>query len=90
LQEKGAGAALIRHLRAVGCRPGEQRAYMMAQLLEKVHCIFVGANDPSIVTGANLMHAPDMASALARAADLCGGSSPKTLVVPHALKCIPK
>jgi nickel-dependent lactate racemase len=89
LQEKGAGAALIRHLRAVGCRPGEQRAYMMAQLLEKVHCIFVGANDPGVVTGANLMHAPDMASALAQAADLCGSQSPKTLVVPHALKCIP-
>jgi nickel-dependent lactate racemase len=89
LQEKGADAELIRHLREVGCRPGEQRAYMMAQLLEKYHCIFVGANDPGIVTGANLMHAPDIDSALKQAADLCGNESPKTLVVPHALKCIP-
>ena len=89
LKERGPGPELIRHLREVGCRPGEQRAYMMAQLLQKLHCIFVGADDPEVVTSANLMHAPDIESALKQAADLIGNGTPNTLVVPHALKCIP-
>lgn len=89
LRQFGPTTTLIHHLRQHGCQPGEQRAYMIAQLVEKYHCIFVGAKDPSVVTEAGLLHAATPEEAFRMAAERCGTMRPKTLVVPHALNTLP-
>jgi len=89
LQQYGASAALMAQLRARGCQPGEQRAYMIAQLLGQYHCIVVGASDPDVVTGVGLHHTETLAAALTMAARLCGVPTPKLLIVPEAVKTIP-
>lgn len=90
LEEFGPTEALISHLRAVGCRPGEQRAYMIAQLLARYHCIFVGTEHPEMILKAGLRHAADMPQALAIARALLGAESqPKGLLVADALKTLP-
>lgn len=87
LQRFGATPALIHHLREQGCQPGEQRAYMIALLLQKYHCIFVGAENPPLLKEAGLYHAETLDSALQVARKLGGGD--KILHVPHALKTLP-
>lgn len=82
LKKFGATPALIHHLRQHGCQPGEQRAYMLALLLEKYRCIFVGAEHPALVTEAGLNYAATIEEAIA-------GCGTKTLVVPHALQTLP-
>lgn len=89
LRKFGPTTTLIHHLRQHGCQPGEQRAYMIAQLVEKYHCIFVGAENPSVVTEAGLLHAATPEEAFRMAAERCGAMRPKTLVVPHALNTLP-
>ena len=92
LQEYGPTETLIQHFRAHGCLAGQQRSYMIAQLLANYHLIMVGADDPTIVTGAGLRHAPTLDAAFDEAAALVmvNTQEPKVLVVPHALKTIPK
>lgn len=89
LQRFGATRTLIDHLRKNGCRPGEQRAYMIAQLLEKAHCIIVGARDPAVVKAAGLDHAKDIEEALNLAQAILQNPEPKILIVPHALQTLP-
>jgi lactate racemase len=90
LERMGPTEALIHHLREHGCLPGEQRAYMIAQLMAQYRCIVVGATDTALVEQVGLSHAPNVESALKMASDWLGVQNPKTLVVPHALKVLPK
>lgn len=90
LQRFGPTPALIEYLRREGCKPGEQRAYMIAQLLAQYRCIIVGAKTPAIVQGAGFLAAPDMPHALRLAQELLNTPNPKTLIVPHAIKVLPK
>ncbi len=85
LKKFGPTPALIHHLRQHGCQPGEQRAYMLALLLAKYHCIFVGAEHPSVVTETGLAHAATVEEAINQA-----GCGTKTLIVPHALQTLPR
>lgn len=85
LKKFGATSDLIHHLRQNGCLGGEQRAYMIAQMLQKYQCIFVGSEHPWVVTEAGLLHAETPKEALA----IAGIGQPKILVVPHALKTLP-
>ncbi len=85
LQRFGPTPALIEHLLENGCRPGEQRAFMIAQLLGRYRLIVVGAQDPKLVQSAGLETAPDIPSAVA----MTGLHHPKVLLVPHAIKTIP-
>ena len=80
---------LIRHFREQGCRPGEQRAYMIAQLLQDYEWIFVGANAPNLLNKIGITHAPDMQTAIELAPKRGDNRHPKVLVVQEALKSIP-
>jgi len=67
---------------------GEQRAYMIAQVLSACEVIIVGAECPDVVREMRMIPAADMAEALARAAERVGTSA-KALIVPHALLTLP-
>jgi nickel-dependent lactate racemase len=81
--------AMMTDMNAQGCRPGEQRAYMVAQLLAQYHLIVVGAQDEAVVRAAHFTPVPTMVAAFEQAAALLGGGSIRALLVPHALQTIP-
>jgi nickel-dependent lactate racemase len=81
--------AMMREMRAHGCKPGEQRAFMVAQLLAHYRVIVVGASDEAVVRAAHFTPARTMDEALALAQDWCGSSMPRGLLVEHALQTIP-
>lgn len=71
-----------------GYPPGQQRAFVMAKVLEQNKVIVVGAEDPGIVAACKMIPARTMEEALAlAAADL--GPELDVLVVPHALLTLP-
>ncbi len=80
---------MMRAMRAQGCKPGEQRAFMVAQLLAQYRVIVVGASDEDVVRAAHFTPARTMAEALALAQDWSGSSTPRGLLVEHALQTIP-
>ncbi len=80
--------AMMDRMRVEGCLPGEQRAYMVAQLLERCRVIVVGALYPEVIRAAHFTPVATMGEALALAAAWCG-PAPRTLVVPYALQTIP-
>jgi nickel-dependent lactate racemase len=88
LQRFGPTQRLIDYLEENGCRPGEQRALMIAQLAQQYHLIFVGAENPVMVQQAGLRTAPDMQQAAEVAKELTGQPSPKVLIVPHAIQML--
>jgi len=100
----GAGVAEERYLRAMrdapdiafiledarinGYPPGQQRAFVMAKVLEQARVIIVASECPDLVAACKMIPAPTVEAALARAAaDLGPGS--QVLVVPHALQTLP-
>lgn len=89
-ERMGSGTAgeILADIRANGLRPGEQRAYIMAQVLEKVTVIVVGADEPREISGRGFAVVGSMDEALAAAVEIVG--RPATmLVVPHALLTLP-
>ena len=80
--------AMMEEMRQVGCRPGEQRAYMLAQLLTRYRVIVVGARDADLIQAAHLTPAASMDEALALAQQWSGGPA-RGLLVSHALQTIP-
>jgi nickel-dependent lactate racemase len=91
LQGFGPTPALMSHLRGHGCLPGQQRAYMIAQLLERYHCIFVGTQYPQMVREAGFQHSEGLAEALVLAHRLLDqpAHAPRMLLVADALKTLP-
>lgn len=89
LQDFGPTLNLIQNLQTFGCKPGEQRAYMLAKLAENAHVIIVGAENPALVRQAWLHPAADMAEAARIAFSLTKVTVPRLLIVPHALGTIP-
>jgi nickel-dependent lactate racemase len=85
----GPTGELIEYLRENGCRPGEQRAFMIAQLRQRYRLIIVGAERVIPVLEADLDNAVDMAEALYMAQRLTRNETPKTLIVPHSVQTIP-
>lgn len=81
---------LIHYLRERGCQAGQQRAYMIAQMLQTYHCIIVGAEEPRLLHKTGLRSSPTIEAALAQAAELLGIPQPRTLVVPDALRTLPR
>lgn len=71
-----------------GYPPGQQRAFVMAKVLEHAKVVIVGSEHPDIVTACKMMPAATMDEALALAArDL--GANLDVLIVPHALLTLP-
>ncbi len=71
-----------------GYPPGQQRAFVMAKVLEQNDVIIVGAQDPELIRSAKFLAAPTMDAAFRLVADRLGGDL-DLLVVPHALLTLP-
>ncbi len=89
LRRFGPTPDLISHLLTNDSRPGEQRAFMIAQLQQRYRMVLVGVQKPGFLKDTGLLHAPDMPTAVAMTEILLGTSTPSALIVPHALKTLP-
>ncbi len=80
--------AVIDDAHAHGYPPGQQRAYIMAKVLEHCAVVIVGAKDPTLVRRAHLEAVDTMDEALALVAVRCGADA-DVLIVPHATLTLP-
>jgi nickel-dependent lactate racemase len=71
-----------------GYPPGQQRAFVMAKVLEKNDVIIVGAQDPSLILSAKFLTEPTIEAALAWVGEKLGDNL-EVLIVPHALLTLP-
>jgi nickel-dependent lactate racemase len=71
-----------------GYPPGQQRAFVMAKVLEQNEVIIVGAEDPDLIRSAKFGTEPTMTAAF-RATRRRLGDDLDVLVVPHALLTLP-
>jgi nickel-dependent lactate racemase len=74
--------------RKFGYPPGQQRAFVMAKVLEQNDVIFVGPEDPDLIRSAKFHTAPTMEGAFAIVSEKLG-SELEALIVPHALLTLP-
>ncbi len=80
--------AIIEEARTRGYKAGEQRAFVMAKVLEHCRVIVVGSEYPEVVRQAKMIPAATMAEAFGLVeAEL--GRRVSALVVPHALLTVP-
>lgn len=81
-------AFILDDARRNGYPPGQQRAFVMAKVLEKTRVIIVGSECPDIVAACKMIPAATMDEAVQIAtADL--GVSCDALIVPHAMLTLP-
>ncbi len=80
--------AILCDARANGYPPGQQRAFVMAKVLEQVRVVIVGSECPEVVTACKMTPAATMEEALAFVASELGNEL-DVLVVPHALLTLP-
>jgi len=81
---------ILSQLRRDGCRPGEQRTFILGKVLLDHPVIVVGAQDPDVVRACHMTPAADMAEAFRLAVELLPTrDQPDVLVVPHATKTLP-
>jgi nickel-dependent lactate racemase len=71
-----------------GYPPGQQRAFVIAKVLEQNNVILVGAEDPDLIRSAKFLTAPTMEAAFAMVSETLG-DEPDILIVPHALLTLP-
>lgn len=71
-----------------GYPPGQQRAFVMAKVLEQSNVIIVGSECPELVTACKMIPAATMEEALELAASKLG-SACDVLIVPHAMLTLP-
>jgi nickel-dependent lactate racemase len=71
-----------------GYPPGQQRAFVMAKVLEQADVIIVGSDFPDVVTAWIMIPAATMKDALDVARKKVGNSC-DVLIVPHALLTLP-
>jgi nickel-dependent lactate racemase len=71
-----------------GYPPGQQRAFVMAKVLEQNPVIIVGAQDPDLIRSAKFLAAETMEAAFAMVREKLGDGL-DVLVVPHALLTLP-
>ncbi len=71
-----------------GYPPGQQRAFVMAKVLEEARVVIVGSERPDVVTACKMTPAATMEEALDLAARELG-TDLDVLIVPHALLTLP-
>jgi lactate racemase len=81
-------AFILEDARRNGYPPGQQRAFVMAKVLEKTHVIIVGSECPDIVAACKMIPAATMDEALQIATATLGASC-DVLIVPHAMLTLP-
>ncbi|MDY6878274.1 MAG: nickel-dependent lactate racemase [Chloroflexota bacterium] len=74
--------------RAHGYPPGQQRAFVMAKVLEEAQVVIVGSECPDAVAACKMIPAATVAEALTLAARELGNDL-DVLIVPHALLTLP-
>lgn len=79
---------ILDNARAHGYPPGQQRAFVMAKVLEQNEVVIVGAETPDIVRDCKMTPAATMEEALAYAQSRLGRIE-RALIVPHALHTLP-
>jgi nickel-dependent lactate racemase len=80
--------SILEEARRSGYPPGQQRAFVMAKVLEQARVVIVGSEFPELVCACKMMPAATMEEALALAASELGESL-DVMVVPHALLTLP-
>jgi lactate racemase len=71
-----------------GYPPGQQRAFVMAKVLEQAHVIIVGSECPELVAACKMIPATTMDEAL-NIATRALGEECQVLIVPHAMLTLP-
>ncbi len=81
-------AFILDDARRNGYPPGQQRAFVIAKVLEQAQVIIVGSECPDLVAACKMIPAETIEQALAMAqADL--GNPREVLIVPHAMQTLP-
>jgi nickel-dependent lactate racemase len=80
--------SILDDARRHGYPPGQQRAFVMAKVLEQNEVIIVGAEDPALIRSAKFLTEPTMDDAF-RAVGQKLGNDLDVLIVPHALLTLP-
>jgi nickel-dependent lactate racemase len=71
-----------------GYPPGQQRAFVMAKVLEQTRVVIMGSETPELVAACKMIPAASMDEAL-KLAQSEPGKSCSVLIVPHALLTLP-
>ncbi len=71
-----------------GYPPGQQRAFVMAKVLEQTRVVIVGSECPDLVAACKMIPANNMNEALGLAIQELGTSC-RVLIVPHAMLTLP-
>ena len=79
---------ILEDARQHGYPPGQQRAFVMAKVLEENDVIIVGATEPDLIRSAKFLSAPTLEAAFALASEKLGDHL-EALIVPHALLTLP-
>jgi len=79
---------ILEDARRNGYPPGQQRAFVMAKVLEQTKVIIVGSECPDLVAACKMIPAATMDEALELAANKLGPAC-QVLVVPHAMLTLP-
>jgi lactate racemase len=80
--------SILDDARRNGYPPGQQRAFVMAKVLEKTKVVIVGSECPDLVADCKMIPAATMDEALMLAASDLGPSC-SVLIVPHAMLTLP-
>lgn len=80
--------AILENARRYGYPPGQQRAFVMAKVLEEARVVIVGSECPDVVAACKMIPAATMEEALEMAARELGKEL-EVLIVPHALLTLP-
>lgn len=80
--------AILCDAREDGYPPGQQRAFVMAKVLEEARVVIVGGECPEVISACKMTPAATMDEALALASRELG-SQLEALIVPHALLTLP-
>src|SRR3990170_1924031 len=79
---------ILKDARRNGYPPGQQRAFVLAKVLEESNVIIVGSECPEIVAACKMIPASTMEEALTIAGNQLG-SNCDVLIVPHAMLPLP-
>jgi nickel-dependent lactate racemase len=79
---------ILNEARRNGYPPGQQRAFVLAKVLEHTQIVMVGSECPELVTACKMIPATTMQEALELAGKALGKAC-QVLIVPHALLTLP-
>jgi hypothetical protein len=88
MQDAADVQSILKDARQHGYPPGQQRAFVMAKVLEQNDVIMVGTEEPDLIRSAKFLTAPTMDAAFAIAGEKLGENL-DALIVPHALMTLP-